>query len=63
MEHTEILTSQELSKRLKVSPATIRLWARRGTIPRIRVSAKVIRFDWQAVVRALAATKGNGGAS
>lgn len=63
MEHTEILTAEELSKRLKVSPDTVLLWAQQGKIPKIKVSAKTVRFDWQEVVRALTATDGKGGVS
>ncbi len=47
---TELLTADELAERLRVRPATIRLWAREGRIPRIRISGKVIRFDVSAVI-------------
>ena len=49
----ELLTAEELAERLRVQPATIRVWAREGRIPRLRISAKVIRFDPIAVVEVL----------
>ena len=54
MRHTkELLTAEELADRLRVRPETVRTWARRGTIPAVRLSPKVIRFDLQAVVEAM----------
>ncbi len=53
---TELLTARELAKRLRVSPETVRAWARRGSIPAVRLSRKVIRFDADAVIAALSAT-------
>lgn len=50
---TELLTADELAERLRVRPGTIRLWSRRGRIPSIRISGKVIRFDVSAVIGAL----------
>lgn len=53
----ELLTADELAERLRVRPATIRLWAREGRIPRIRISGKVIRFDVSAVIDLLQANE------
>jgi len=39
-----LLTAKELSEILKVSPRTIREWARRDIIPRIKLNGAV-RFD------------------
>ena len=47
---TDLLTADELAERLKVQPETIRGWARRGLIPRIQFSPKVIRYDLAAAV-------------
>jgi excisionase family DNA binding protein len=53
MVEMELLTVCQLAERLHVRPRTVQLWARRGRIPAVRVSAKIIRFDWQAVVSTL----------
>ena len=49
----ELLTAAELAARLRVRPRTVQLWARRGRIPTVRLSAKVIRFNLDAVLLAL----------
>lgn len=53
MQERELLTSDELSARLKVRPDTIREWSRNGLIPSVRITAKVVRFDYGAVVAKL----------
>ncbi len=55
---TELLTARELGKRLRVSPDTVRAWARRGCIPTLRLSPKAIRFDANAVMAAVAKAQG-----
>lgn len=50
---SEYLTAEELAKKLRVKSDTIRELARRGKIPAIRISPKVIRFDPAAVDDAL----------
>ena len=59
-ETTELLTTRELAKRLRVSPETIREWARRGCIPTLRLSPKVIRYNAEAVLAALSTTRAKG---
>ena len=59
---TELLTARELAKRLRVSPETVRAWARRGSIPTLRLSRKVVRYDAEAVLAALASMPVKGGA-
>jgi excisionase family DNA binding protein len=54
---TDLLTARELGKRFRVAPDTVREWARRGSIPTVRLSRKVIRFDLQAVLAALSAAR------
>ncbi len=57
---TELLTTRELAKRLRVTPETVRAWARRGCIPALRLSPKSTRYDLDTVLAALssAAPKG-----
>ena len=57
---TEFLTARELAKRLRVSTETVRTWSRRGAIPTLRLSRKVVRYNPAAVFAALSveATKG-----
>ncbi len=49
----ELLTTEEIAERLRLRPDTIRLWARDGMIPAIRITGKVIRYDPVEVERAL----------
>jgi excisionase family DNA binding protein len=49
----ELLTVAELAKRLRLRPRTVQSWARAGRIPSVRLTAKVIRFDWGDVLTAL----------
>lgn len=56
----ELFTAAEVADRVRVRPETVRVWGRQGVIPRVCVSRKVIRFDLAAVLRALAARKGEG---
>jgi len=46
----ELLTATEVAERLHLRPSTVQAWARDGRIPSLRLSHKVIRFDWQAVL-------------
>jgi excisionase family DNA binding protein len=57
---TELLTARELAKRLRVSPDTVRSWARRGLIPTLRLSPKVTRYNVEAVLAALSTTPAKG---
>jgi len=49
----ELLTADEMAARLRIQPETLRGWARRGFVPRIVASPKVIRFEPAAVIDAL----------
>ncbi len=53
---SEYLTADELALVLRLSPDTVRDLARRGKIPSIRISRKIIRYDRSAVDEALRAT-------
>jgi len=50
---TDFETPDELARRLRIRRSTILTWAQAGIIPSIRVSAKVIRFNPEAVDTAL----------
>lgn len=64
MDHTtDLLTAEELAVRLRVKPDTVRGWARRGMIPRLQLSSKVIRYDLHSVVAALTGQARRGGLS
>lgn len=49
----ELLTADELANVLDVRPGTIRRWTRDGIIPEIRISAKVRRYCYADVLKAL----------
>jgi len=51
----EILTTEDLARRLRVRPDTVRRWVRGGRIPVLRVSEKVVRYDYGEVIEALRA--------
>lgn len=53
MNLTELMTADEVAERLQVCPVTVRQWARRGWIPTVRLSPKVVRYDLEAVVKAM----------
>ena len=57
---TDLITADELAVRLRVTPDTVKLWARRGVIPRVCLTSKVIRYDHDAVIKALRSTTGRG---
>jgi len=46
----DMLTAEQLAKRLAVKPSTIRKWAREGRIPELTITPKVRRFDAEAVM-------------
>ena len=50
---TELLTVDQLADRLHVRPRTVQAWSRQKRIPTFRLSAKVVRFDWLAVLATL----------
>lgn len=59
---SNLITAYELADQLRVTPETVKIWARQGLIPRVRLTPKVIRFDPSAVLAALA-RKAEGGAA
>jgi len=57
---SELFTGRELAKRLRVTPGTVLWWARQGRIPSLRLSHKVIRYNLDAVLQAMAAKPAKG---
>ncbi len=55
---TGLETASSLAVRLGIQPRTILSWARSGRIPSVRVTPKVIRFDWGQVLDAIKADAG-----
>ena len=61
----DFVDAKELAKRLRVTPATIHAWHRRGWIPCLRAGRRPVLFDPIAVEKALherAAIRQGGGA-
>lgn len=57
----ELETAEEIADRLHLTPGTIKDWSRHGIIPAVRLSPKVIRFEYQAVIKALLSRQVEGG--
>lgn len=53
MEATEALPAADIARRVGVKAETVLVWARAGLIPCIRITRKVVRFQWQDVMAAL----------
>ena len=49
-----LMTAAELASALAVSPETIKVWARQGIIPAVKITRRIVRFDWQSVLHELA---------
>ena len=49
----ELLTTDQLAERLHVKARTVQEWSRTGRIPAVRISAKVVRYDWCEIMKAL----------
>ncbi len=50
---SDFLNAKELANRLRVTPATIHAWHRRGWIPCLRAGHRPVLFDSAAVAAAL----------
>lgn len=49
----ELLTLDQVAARLHIKPRTVQAWVRCGRIPAMHLTAKVVRFDWAAIMNAL----------
>lgn len=56
----EYLTAEELARRLRLSVDTVRRLERTGQIPSVRISPKIVRYDFAAVGAALTARAAQG---
>ena len=50
---SQILDARDLAAKLRVTPATVLTWARRGWIPCLRAGRRPVLFDLAEVERAL----------
>lgn len=50
---SDLVDAEEVSRHLGITPRRVLSMARKGSIPCVRLSAKTIRFDIEAVDRAL----------
>jgi excisionase family DNA binding protein len=56
----KLLTIAEVAAKFRVTPGTVKNWAKAGKIPVIRMSKQILRFEEEAIdaaVRELAAKK------
>ena len=51
----DLLNASQLADKLGVKPSTVYWMARKGRIPVIKVSHKILRFDWGDVVASVKA--------
>jgi excisionase family DNA binding protein len=49
----DLLTAEQLARRLGVKARTVKAWLRAGKIPAAKLTPKVIRYDLGQVVNAL----------
>ena len=55
----KLLKLEEAASRLGIHISTIRAWVRTGRIPSLRVGAKYVRIEWQAVLAAIRDARGD----
>lgn len=55
----ELLDAEGLAPRLGLKPETVMRWYREGRIPGLKITNKVLRFRWAAVLAALESQQGS----
>lgn len=53
MDAPELITADEIARHFGVTVPTVNRWVRKGLIPYVRVSRKVVRFNMSEVQSAL----------
>lgn len=53
MSGSELVTTQDVAERFGVTVETVQAWVRRGRIPHIRPSRRIVRFNMVDVERAI----------
>ena len=48
-----LITAEQMGERLSLAASTIKRWASDGTIPCLKLSGKIVRFDPEEVEKAL----------
>lgn len=46
-----LITAKEVAKKLSISPITVRMWAREGELPVVKLRGRTWRFDEEAIDR------------
>jgi DNA-binding CsgD family transcriptional regulator len=52
-----LVTAEEIARLIGIAPRTVRHWGRMGKIPRVKITAKVVRFDLGDVLKALKSSR------
>jgi excisionase family DNA binding protein len=50
MHSDSLLTGEELSERIRLTPGTIRVWVSQKKIPHVKMGRKVL-FDWKDILQ------------
>lgn len=53
-----LLTTREISKRLRVDVVTVRRWTREGRLPCLKMGRKTVRYNWPEVQATLSLNPG-----
>jgi len=51
--NSNLLTRKEVAEKFNVVPETIRLWERRGLLPRIRINSRLLRYRQEDIDKLL----------